>query len=358
MPPTRPPSRPPSRSSGLPQGGAVLVLTSDPVLARHVLSVVAAVGLVPEQPSTDDDLRRAWRSAGAVLVARERAEHVVELTLPPRREVYVVGRDDDRSETYAWSTRLRAAAATLPGGAPSLASDLSALLAEAGRGAVVALTGGSGGVGTSTLAAALALCGARNGFRTLLLDADLGGGGIDILLGAEHLAGWRWSRFEAARGHLGDLAAQLPQSDGVDALAADRAAGATTALRPEQLAAVLGSAARSHDLTVVDLPRHLDGAHEEVLRRAGSVLLVARADIRGVAAADHAARWLVPRCRELALVVRTGRGHVLAPGVVADPPDLPLAGILEEDHALAAAAERGEPPGRSVRSPLVRPCAQ
>src|SRR4051812_50070379 len=98
MPPTRPPSRSASPAA---QSGSVLVLTSDAVLARHVLSVVAAVGLVAEEPSTDDDLRRSWRSAGAGLLGRDPAEHGGQLAPPPRRRVYVVGPDDDRAETSA-----------------------------------------------------------------------------------------------------------------------------------------------------------------------------------------------------------------------------------------------------------------
>ena len=334
------------------------MLSADPVLTRHLLSVVAAVGVAPEQAATEDELRRGWRSAGAVLVGLDQAEHVSGLALAPRSEVYVVGRDDERSQTYAWSTRLRAAVATLPEGAPDLASALSALVSARAKGEVLAVTGGSGGVGTSTLAAALALEGARDGRRTFLLDADVGGGGIDVLLGAEHRPGWRWDRLEAARGHLGDLAGQLPHQDGVDVLAVDRRARPDAALRPEQVAAVLDSAQRSHGLTVVDLPRHPGSSQDEVLPRAGVVLLVVRADVRGVAAADATARRLVPRCRVLEVVVRTGRGHGVDPGVVADALDLPLAGVLEEDHAVLAAAERGEPPVRSPRSALVRLCGR
>jgi secretion/DNA translocation related CpaE-like protein len=337
-------------------GPVVLVLTADPVLARHLLSVVAAVGLAPDQPSEEDELRRSWRSATAVLVGRDHAAQVIGLALPARSDVYVVGRDDDRTETYVWSTRLRAAAATLPDGAADLATALAALVAESGQGAVLALTAASGGAGTSTLAAALAFAAARDGLRTLLVDADLAGGGIDILLGAEHLPGWRWSRFEAARGHLGDIGTQLPHCDGVDVLAADRALRSGLALRVEQVAAVLDSGARSNDLTVVDLPRHLDVAHEEVLRRASRVLLLTRADVRGVAAADHAARALVPRCAALEVVVRTGPGRALEPALVADALDLPLAGVLVEDPTVRSAAERGDPPGRSARSSLARLC--
>ncbi|WP_204910193.1 septum site-determining protein Ssd [Microlunatus spumicola] len=354
--PTPPPTRPSPPPTG--EGPPVLVLTADPVLARHLLSVVAAVGLAPHDPVGDDDLRRSWRSASAVLVGRDRADQVNGLVLPPRPEVYVVGRDDDRVETYAWSTRLRAAVATLPSGAPDLAAALSGLADDAGRGVVVALTGGAGGVGTSTLAAALALTGARAGLRTLLVDTDPDGGGIDVLLGAEHLPGWRWSRFATARGHLGDVTAQLPHCDGVDVLAVDRGVRPELVLGPEQLAAVLGSAARENDLTVVDLPRHLDRAHDEVLRRAGRVLLLVRADVRGVAAADRAARSLATRCRVLEVVARTGPGRTLEPGLVADALDLPLAGSLPEDATVRPAAERGEPPGRSARSPLARLCGR
>ncbi|MGI3782939.1 MAG: septum site-determining protein Ssd, partial [Janthinobacterium lividum] len=357
VPRTTPPP-PLSPSTPGDSGRGVLVLTADPALARQLLSVVAAVGLAPDQPAGDDDLRRAWRGAAAVLVGRDRAREVSGLALPTRSEVYVVGRDDDRPETYAWSTRLRAAVATLPTGTADLATALSVLAAEAGLGAVVALVGGAGGVGTSTLAAALAVASARDGLRTLLLDADPDGGGIDILLGAEHVPGWRWSRFGAASGHLGDIAGQLPHCDGVDVLAVDRTAGPGIVLRPEPLAAVLGSAARSNDLTVVDLPRHLDAAHDEVLSRATRVLLLARADVRGVASADHAARALVARCRALEVVVRTGPGRVLAPALVADALDLPLAGVLPEDPEVRGAAERGDPPGRSARSTLGRLCGR
>ena len=121
---------------------------------------------------------------------------------------------------------------------------------------------------------------------------------------------------------------------------------------------LLGSAARSNDLTVVDLPRHLDDAHDEVLSRATRVLLLARADVRGVAAAYHVARTLVPRCRALEVVVRTGPGRALAPALVADALDLPLAGTVDEDPGVRTAAERGDPPGRSARSSLGRLCGR
>ena len=336
----------------------VLVITTDPLLARHVLAVVAAVGLEPDQATTDEAVRRGWRTAAAVLVGHDHADRIARLTLPSRGEVYVVGRDEDRTSTAEWSTRLRAAVATLPVGGADLAQALSRLRRTAREAHVLALVGGSGGVGASTLAAALALRAAREGRRTLLLDADPLGGGLDVLLGAEGLAGWRWGHLRDARGHLGDLSGQLPHCEGVDVLAFGHGTHASSPPGEEAVAAVLASAATTHDLVVADLPRPPAAELDVVLEAAAAVLLVARADVRGVAAAAVVARDLAPRCRDLRVVVRAGRRHRLEAELVADALDLPLAGVLEEDAALPLAAERGDPPGRPGRSPLVRLCAR
>ena len=48
---------------------------------------------------------------------------------------------------------------------------------------VIAVTGGKGGVGKTTVAVNLSLALAKMGRRVVLLDADLGLANIDILLG-------------------------------------------------------------------------------------------------------------------------------------------------------------------------------
>jgi len=48
---------------------------------------------------------------------------------------------------------------------------------------VVAVTSGKGGVGKTNIAVNLSICMARGGKRVLLLDADLGLGNVDVLLG-------------------------------------------------------------------------------------------------------------------------------------------------------------------------------
>ena len=147
-----------------------------------------------------------------------------------------------------------------------------------------------GGVGASTLAAGLAFVAARASRRTMLIDADSRSGGLDLLLGAERTEGWRWPRLATARGHLGDLTG-LPTVEGVDLLSMAR--GEPTpgwVPQAEQLKSVVLSAMRSHEITVVDLPRALGVAAREPLRKAKLAVLVVRDDVRGVAAGREVVR--------------------------------------------------------------------
>ena len=80
---------------------------------------------------------------------------------------------------------------------------------------VIVVVGARGGAGASSLAVALAHSSAQEGKRTVLLDADELGGGIDLVLGAEGHRGVRWSELAAVDG-------ELPSQALFDALAVHR----------------------------------------------------------------------------------------------------------------------------------------
>ena len=155
-----------------------------------------------------------------------------------------------------------------------------------------------------------------------------------------------------ARGHLGDLSGQLPYVDGVDLLSAGR--GEDTDAGPPgaaQLQAVLRSTSRSHELTVVDLPRAPDWIAREVSRHADLFLLVVRADVRGVSAA----RAVIDQFRDgprPEVLVRTRRAGPLTATAVAEGLGASLLGTMADDNSVRVAAERGDPPGRAARSAL------
>lgn len=334
-----------------PSDPLIVVTTAEPELLDHALSVVAAAGLEAEVVSDPGGLRGLWGSAAMVLVGVDQAGAVAELGLGRRVEVYLLAEAAAAPEAYQWSMPLGAAVVVVPGNVRWLSSAIADLLRRpTGAGRSVCVTGGSGGVGTSTLAAAVAFAAARAGARSVLVDLDPTGGGLDLLVGAERLDGWRWSRLAAARGHLSTVGDQLPCVDGVEVLSMDRGAPGG---RPDVEArrAVLGSITTSHAVSVLDVPRDLGGT--ELAAPASSAwLLVVRSDLRGVAAGRERADELADAGVRPGLVVRTGRTRLLDPASVAEGIGLDLRGVLPDEPGLAVAAERGDPPGRSGRSPL------
>jgi len=306
-----------------------------------ILSAVAAQSLAASVVTDAELVAEPWREAGVVLIADDQAERLAERALPHREGVYLVGRD--RRRLVSWSAPLSAQVIPLPEGAAWLGAVLADGTSRA-RAPVVAVLGGSGGAGASTLAAALAQLGAERPGGAALVDVDPLGGGIDLLLGAEQVRGWRWPGLHAAEGQLGDLRPHLPVVDGVSVVSMAR--GAVLDLAGEPLAAVVGGLRAWHSLVVLDPGRSLVPASREAIRLSGRQLLVVAGGVRGVAAARQTVTTLGLERPEL--VLRRWPGGL--PGdLVAEAVGHPVVAVLPEERTLRPAAERGEPPARGSR---------
>ena len=264
----------------------VLVVAGPGEVQDLVLSAAAAQDLTARATTGLEEVTQRWAAAGAVFIADTLAEQVAGRGLPHRGEVFLVGTDE--ATLAAWSAPLAARVIGLPAGAAWLGVVLAGDQVAAGRAPVVAVLGGSGGVGASTLAGALACLAAARRAPAALVDADVVGGGIDLLLGAEQADGWRWPRLSGAEGHVGDLRPYLPVVDGVSLVSMAR--GPTVDLARDPLAAIVASLRRAHDIVVVDPGRGLAVGSREALRLATRVLLLVEAGVRGVAAAGEVVR--------------------------------------------------------------------
>lgn len=320
----------------------VLVVAAPGETQEAVLAAATAQELVARTVTSAADLAGGWREAGAVFVADEFAAAVAGQALPQREGVFLVGTDE--ATLTRWSAPLGARVIGLPAGRAWLGVVLGGGGPAALRTPVVAVLGGAGGVGASTLAGTLACLAARGDRTAALVDADLLGGGIDLLLGAERAEGWRWPRLSGAEGHVGDLRAYLPVVDGVSLVSMAR--GPTVDLARDPLAAILGSLRRSHDLVVLDPGRSLAVAAREAVRLATRVLLVVPGGVRAVAAARELVRAL--QLEEVELVLRRGV-QGLGAAAVSDALELPVVAEVPEDRRLPVAAERGLSPLRAGR---------
>lgn len=331
-----------------------LALTADADLLDDLLRLAATAGTELQVAPDAGSARRAWESAPCVVVGSDAALGCVRAGLRRRPGVVLVG--DDLDDATVWETAVHLGAehvVFLPDG-EAWVTDRFADAAEGTSqdGLVVAVVGGRGGAGATSLACALAVTAAGAGRRTLLVDGDPLGGGIDLCFGREQDTGLRWPDLGGTRGRLSAaaLAEALPRVQDLSVLSWDR--GDAPAVPAEAVRAVLQAGRRSSELVVVDLPRSLDDGTRAVLHEAATVLLLVPAEVRAAAAASRVASSVGLLCRDLRVVVRAPGPAGLEAPEVARALGLPLAGEVRPEPGLDRALERGEPPAGRGKGPL------
>ncbi|WP_369357927.1 septum site-determining protein Ssd [Streptomyces sp. cg2] len=338
-----------------------LLITEDEELLDDLLRLCAAAGALPEVAHRPPLGKEEWEAAPLVVVGADAAGR---LSVVGRRTgVVIVGRDADdvavlRQAVAAGAERVLA----LPDGERWLVDRIADAVEGSGPPALtVGVVGGRGGAGASTLAAALALTAARAGERTLLVDGDPLGGGLDVLLGGEQEKGLRWPAFAESRGRVagGALAESLPRLHSLRVLSWDR--GAEVAIPPPAMRAVLAAARRRGGVVVVDLPRRVDGTTSEALAQVDIGLLLVPTELRAVAAARRVADGVRAVLGDVRVVTcgHPGPGSGGGPTAeeVARLVGLPLAGELPWEAGLSEDLARGRAPGARERGPLARFCA-
>jgi secretion/DNA translocation related CpaE-like protein len=336
-----------------------LVVTADLDLLDDLLRIAAEVDVMVDVAPDATAAGRWFGAAPMVLVGIDAADDCARASLPHRSGVVLVGRYEQAGPPDwpvaldLWAEHL----ATLPAAEPWL-RDRIGRLSRAADARMVAVLGGRGGAGASVLAAGLAVTAARSGMRTLLVDADPLGGGVDLVLGWEGLDGLRWPALTQTSGRVSPpaLVEVLPQRGELVVLSWDR--GEVLGVPAEAMASALDAGRRGQDLVVVDLPRRLDDASVLALGAADRAFLMVPAELRACAAAARVAAVAAPHCSSLSVVVRgPAPGGLRGPDVAAAL-GLPLAGTLRPEPGLARGLERGQPPARDGRGPLATLCHQ
>jgi secretion/DNA translocation related CpaE-like protein len=290
-----------------------------------------------------------------VIVGGDLADDLAAGSPPPRQNVLLVTREPD--DTAKWRRCVAIGAKgvmELPDAEHLLVDELGEAVEPGTRaGVVLCVVGGSGGTGATVLAASLALTASRSGRRTLLVDADPLGGGIDVVLGEEEATGARWPDIVGREGRVSFAALQdaLPTFGELTVLSWHR--GEPGRIPREAMRAVLDAGRRGCDLVIVDLPRYVDDGVIEALTCATVTAVVVHADVRGVLAAGQILAELRRHTGDLRAVVRDGG---LDPDVVAMSLDIACAGVLPEQRGLVGILDRGDPPSLG-RTPLGRFCS-
>ncbi|MFL6238805.1 MAG: septum site-determining protein Ssd [Actinomycetes bacterium] len=337
-----------------------LVVTADGVLRDELVRLVAAAGADAVVLSDAAAVRAVWSAAPFVLVGADAAAHLTQAGLPPRPQVAVVtfappGVDDYSAALTLGAEDVIDVSASANGIVHRIAD---AVEGDDAAAEVLGVIGGRGGAGATTLSAALALAARRAGLRTMLVDADPLGGGIDLALGAERLAGLRWDDLAGTAGRLSAAALResLLHVHELTVLSWGRAGDGV--LAASAMHAALRAGRRAHDLLVVDVGRHLDGAARAALEHVDRLLVVVPAEVRAAAAARRLVTTISLLVAEVGVVVRGPAPTSLTASAIAATLGLPLLGEFRSEPKVAFNLDRGEPPGADGRGQLARFAAE
>ncbi len=208
------------------------------------------------------------------------------------------------------------------------------------------IASGKGGVGKSTLAAALAVALARAGKKTAVVDMDLGLRSLDIHLGMENTV--VFSVMDYVHGDCKLMQAVLMHLTipGLGLLPASQLHSAE-AISAEQFARILLKLQKRFDVVLVDAPAGLSRAIETILECAENSLLVVTPDDVSIRDAER----FIALCRDLgkpAPMIVANRvipelvasGDQVTPQTMADTLDVPLLGYIPEDLAVLKALSK------------------
>jgi secretion/DNA translocation related CpaE-like protein len=330
----------------------VLLISGQAELVEAVRAAAAAAGVPVVVRSNVDTAGPLWLTAPLVLLGDDATGRGVPVRRPAVVLVCPAGVQDG-----VFRVALRVGAEQclrLPDERDALLDRLVVVADPgAGPGRVLAVVGGRGGAGATTLAACLAATAARDR-STMLVDLDPMGSGVDAVLGCEGAEGLRWPDLDGVRGPVrGSVLRQgLPSVDGVGVLSWGR--GPALEPRPAAVESVLDAARRHCDLVVVDLPRSPGPAAFAALTRTDAVVMLVPAEVRATLAAARVLAQVHPLVPDVRLVVRGPAPGGLVPEQVGQVLGLAVGAALRPEPGLAAALERGDMP--SPRGPLRRWC--
>lgn len=214
-------------------------------------------------------------------------------------------------------------------------------------GKTILIISGKGGVGKSTLAAALAVTAAKKGRRTVLLDADVGLRSLDMMLGLQDVVLYDLADCVNRRCSLDATLASHPDYPQLKLVVGGQMAKPKD-FKPQDLKKLIKTLKTSHDTVIIDGPAGLGRGVKNFLGLADEYVIVATPDPISLRAAEKAAQVLMnAQCRPFLVINRVQRhmveeGDISAPEMLALGLDIPLAGILEETPAVYTSMLKGK----------------
>ena len=222
---------------------------------------------------------------------------------------------------------------------------------------IIVITSGKGGVGKTTSSASFATGLAMRGFKTVVIDFDVGLRNLDLVMGCERRVVYDLINVIHGEANLQQALIKDKRVDNLFILAASQTRD-KDALTQEGVERVLQELQRDFDYIVCDSPAGIERGAIMALYFADAAIVVTNPEVSSVRDSDRILGLLSSKSkraesklepiREYLLVtryspVRVTRGEMLSVSDVVDILHIPLLGVIPESQAVLNASNNGIP---------------
>jgi len=222
---------------------------------------------------------------------------------------------------------------------------------------IIVITSGKGGVGKTTSSAAIGTGLALKGFKTVIIDFDIGLRNLDLIMGCERRVVYDFINVINGEAKLSQALIKDKRVDGLSILAASQTRD-KDALTKEGVEKVLNDLAQNFDYILCDSPAGIEAGAMMALYFADEAIITTNPEVSSVRDSDRILGMLASRSKRAELGLepvkehllltrytpeRVAKGEMLSITDVQDILSIPVLGVIPESQAVLKASNSGEP---------------
>lgn len=222
---------------------------------------------------------------------------------------------------------------------------------------IIVVTSGKGGVGKTTSSAAIGTGLALKGFKTVIIDFDIGLRNLDLIMGCERRVVYDFINVINGEANLSQALIKDKRIEGLYILAASQTRD-KDALTKEGVERVIKDLSETFDYIICDSPAGIESGAMMALYHADEAIITTNPEVSSVRDSDRILGMLASRSRRAELGLepvkehllltrynpkRVANGEMLSISDVQDILAIPVLGVIPESQAVLKASNSGEP---------------
>ena len=217
-------------------------------------------------------------------------------------------------------------------------------------GRVIVITSGKGGAGKTTTSANIGTALAKEGYKVVLIDTDLGLRNLDLLLGLENRIVYTIVDVIEERCKLKQALVKDKKNPNLSLLAAAQTRD-KSAVNAEQLKEICEKLKEKNDFVLIDCPAGIEQGFQNAIAGASEAIVVTTPEMSAIRDADRiigllntkeeitSTRLLLNRIRPSLIK----SNEMMSVDDVVGILEIPLLGIIPEDTGIITSTNKGEP---------------